>query len=284
MTAATRGIALVTGANGGMGRHCARMLGASNDLVLTDLAADPLAAFAGTLAEEGYTVAAQVAGDLSDPTLLARLVEAVGGRLDVLVHAAGLSPAQAGWRRILQVNLVATDLLLTALAPAMRPGSVAVLIASMAGHMAAELPQAAELLEHANAPGVADRMAALLASSGMSEAQSAGMVYALSKQAVIRLAERKAAEWPQARVVSLSPGLIATPMGRLEGEDAQTAVIREAMPIKRWGTGMDIAAAVAFLVSPAASFITGCDLRIDGGAIAGLRAMQALKAETGNGR
>jgi NAD(P)-dependent dehydrogenase (short-subunit alcohol dehydrogenase family) len=106
-----------------------------------------------------------------------------------------------------------------------------------------------------------------------------GMTYRLAKRAVIRLCERAAITWGErgGRVVSLSPGLINTAMGRLELENN---------PIKTWmventpvgahrrgdgavlpGQSEDIANAVAFLCSDAASFVSGCDIRVDGGLI-----------------
>jgi NAD(P)-dependent dehydrogenase (short-subunit alcohol dehydrogenase family) len=109
-----------------------------------------------------------------------------------------------------------------------------------------------------------------------------GMTYRLAKRGVIRLSERAAVIWGErgGRVVSLSPGLMVTEMGRLE---------LDGNPIKTWmmeltplrvrdpgrdtvlpGRAEDIASAVAFLCSDAASFVSGCDLRDDGGLIAAM--------------
>jgi NAD(P)-dependent dehydrogenase (short-subunit alcohol dehydrogenase family) len=78
-----------------------------------------------------------------------------------------------------------------------------------------------------------------------------------------------------ARVNSISPGVIATPMGRQELEGASGAFMRsmvEASGTKRLGSPDDIAAAAAFLLSHEASFITGTDLLVDGGVVAAIRA------------
>ncbi len=126
---------LITGAAGGMGRACARLFGATDDLVLTDVAVRPLERFAEELRLDTCSVAAH-AGDMSSDELLDTLVAEVGdGRPFALIHTAGLSPSLADWKAIMQVNLVATEKLLRALEPALAPGSVAVLIASSAGHM-----------------------------------------------------------------------------------------------------------------------------------------------------
>jgi len=74
--------------------------------------------------------------------------------------------------------------------------------------------------------------------------------------------------------VSISPGVIATAMGQAELSGPFGDIMRqmiEMSPTGRLGTAHDIAAAVEFLVSPAASFITGIDLRVDGGVVAAMR-------------
>ncbi|MDE0987610.1 MAG: SDR family oxidoreductase [Pseudomonadales bacterium] len=77
-----------------------------------------------------------------------------------------------------------------------------------------------------------------------------------------------------ARIVSISPGTIYTPMGRAEHDsNPAAAAVVQATPVGRWGSPNDIAAACEFLVSDQASFITGTDLRVDGGVTPALRSM-----------
>jgi NAD(P)-dependent dehydrogenase (short-subunit alcohol dehydrogenase family) len=100
---------------------------------------------------------------------------------------------------------------------------------------------------------------------------ASGAAYSLSKRAVIALAERRAVAWGAqgARIVSISPGLIATPMGRQEMAATDAAArLADVTPAGRPGTAAEIAQAARFLTSDEASFITGCDLRVDGGAVA----------------
>src|SRR5579863_1194064 len=133
MSSFPRSKTLITGAAGGMGRACARLFGATHDLVLTDVTAASLDGFAGELRRDGYSVVA-CAGDLSDDALLETLVQEVLGEQPLtLIHTAGLSPSLGDWKAIMQLNLVATELLLRALESVMVPGSVGVLIASSAG-------------------------------------------------------------------------------------------------------------------------------------------------------
>ena len=80
------------------------------------------------------------------------------------------------------------------------------------------------------------------------------------------------------RVVSISPGIISTPMGRQEldqGASEQMQGMLDISPVPRIGTAEDIAAAAEWLASPAASFVTGCDLRVDGGVTAAVRGFLA---------
>lgn len=273
---ATRRRVLITGAAGGMGRACARLFGATHDLVLTDTSA-ALDTFAAELRDEGFVVAEAPRGDLGDEDVLAALAAALSPDAAwTLLHSAGLSPALGHWRAIMDVNLVATVRLLDALEPRLAPGSVAVLIASVAGHMAPALPDADRLTADPLAPGFLDDIGALVETmTGGAPAGMSGMAYVFSKAAVLRLVEQRAFAWgPRgARIVSISPGMIATPMGRRELADTPGAAeLGAAAPLGRHGTAADIALAAHFLASDAAAFVTGTDLRVDGGAVAAVRA------------
>lgn len=284
MTALPRRKVLVTGAAGGMGRACARLFGATDDLVLTDVAQDRLDAFAGDLRNDSYNVAAH-AGDLSDPKLLDMLVKEVSGDGPfAVVHTAGLSPSLADWKAIMQVNLVASELFLNALEPALVPGSVAVLIASSAGHMFPPVPEVDAVLAQPLADGFLEKIEQVIV--GMSGANSqggmAGISYTLSKRAIHTLVQRRSQTWgPKGcRIASISPGMIDTFMGRSEIANTGGAQeLLDATPVGRIGTANDIALAARFLASDEASFISGTDLLVDGGGTYGVKlAMAAAQA------
>uniref|UniRef100_UPI0035CC76E0 SDR family oxidoreductase n=1 Tax=uncultured Sphingomonas sp. TaxID=158754 RepID=UPI0035CC76E0 len=270
--------ALITGAAGGMGRACARLFGSTHDLVLTDAVAEPLERFSDDLRAEGFTVLATHSGDLGSAALLSTLVADATGEVPLtLIHTAGLSPSQADASAIMAVNLVATVKLLDAIEPILKSGSVAVVIASTAGHMMPVIPEIAPLFADPLAPGFLDNVCgAIEAMSEGAPAGAPGFSYALSKQAVIALVEKRAAAWGQhgARIVSISPGLILTPMGRKELAETQGAAqTADAAPVGRPGIAMDIALAARFLASDEASFVSGCDLRVDGGSTAVLKTL-----------
>ncbi len=105
--------------------------------------------------------------------------------------------------------------------------------------------------------------------------RSPRMAYPLSKRAVQLYAAAMAPAFGKmgARIVSLSPGIIDTDMARLEGRAGpEMARMIEVTPLGRSGNPAEIASVVSFLASPAASYINGTDILVDGGTVAGINA------------
>ena len=273
-------VAVVTGAAGAMGSACVDALAPTVDAVLlTDVDADRLSTVAARVERDSNAKAFTAVGNLGETPFVADLAAQAGalGDLDSLVHCAGLSPSMAGWREILRVDLAAVAQLLDAFLPLVVPGSAAVCLASVSGHMGAFDPAMDDLLDD---PLAADLEARFQLLTG--DDPHPGITYRLAKHAVIRLCERAAVAWGKrgGRVVSLSPGLIDTEMGRLElVHNPIKTQMAEMTPVggKRSGSDTvlpgrvdDIASAVAFLCSDRASFISGCDIRVDGGLAAAM--------------
>ncbi len=266
------GQALITGAYGGMGRACARTFGRNHNLFLTDLDPERLEAFADSLREEGFPVAGTLAADLTEASAAMRVVDAARakGRLRSVIHTAGVSPTTADSDQIIAVNAVATEAMLRALETDLEEDLALVMIASMAGHTALADPDLDALFD---APLAADFLARVNARlPAVTEADDSfprrSFAYAQTKRAVIRWCAARAGAWGLrgARLATISPGIIWTPMGRLEAKPGtRAAEARAKTPLGRWGTALDIALAAAFLASDEAGFITGTDLRVDGG-------------------
>jgi NAD(P)-dependent dehydrogenase (short-subunit alcohol dehydrogenase family) len=279
MARLTAGVIVITGAGGGMGRACVRAFRELGPLLLVDVD-EARAAEVATAATAAGATATHLGADVSRAADIESLAERVGtgGGLRALVHLAGVSPMMADAATVLDVDLVGTARITDALLPLSGPGSVAVCIASIAGQMAPTTAAVDEVLKQPLAADLAGRLEV-----AVGEALNAGTAYSLAKRGVILLCEQQAPAWGArgARIVSISPGLIDTPMGRLEAEDnAAMTYLLGLTPVDRPpddgsddlpGRVDDIASAAAFLCSPAASFISGCDLRVDGGLVAALR-------------
>lgn len=256
------GVAIVTGAAGGMGSHCARLLAEAGwtDLILCDIAADRIEAVAAPLRESGAKVEA-LAGRIDEPAFHQALIGALGSRaIGALIHTAGVSPTMTDSERLLSVNLDGTLLLVEAIRPHMADGACAVLYASMASYFPIS-PEADAAFEAPLAVGEWRAHMATIANSGIA--------YTLSKRAVRAIARREAKAFGArgARIASVSPGLIDTAMGALEENDHTRGMLaNSALP--RLGAPEELASASVFLCSPEASFVTGIDLRVDGGALA----------------
>lgn len=261
-------VVVVTGI-GGMGLAVARRIGSGATLLLADVDERALRSAADELRAEGYQVVEQVT-DVSDQTSVGALAEGAEnlGLVEVLVHTAGVSPVQAPVQAVLRVDLLGTALMLDAFASVIAPGGAAVFIASMAGTMAPSQPDLESRLATTPTADLLD-----LPELSPDVILDPGTAYMLAKRANQVRVRAAALVWGQrqARINSISPGIISTPMGNVELSGPSGEFMRAMVsgsPTGRVGTPHDIASAVEFLVGPQASFITGIDLLVDGGVVA----------------
>ncbi|WP_150293205.1 SDR family oxidoreductase [Sphingobium estronivorans] len=274
-----RRLALVTGGCGGIGIACARQFGQSHDLLLVDISRERLATVSAQLGEEGYGIAGTLAGDLAASETQAAIAGLLAdhGPLGVVVHAAGIAHGVSDWQTVIRTNALGTMRLLETVEPFLVHGTVGLLIASVAGHLAPANREGDALLDAPWAPDLMDRIEPILTEMANDKAghwvgysDLSGPAYGLSKRATIRAAALRSAAWAErgARILSISPGIIYTPMARRDMKDGKAAAaVLAQTPLRRWGTPMDIARTAAFLASEDASFITGTDIRVDGGMI-----------------
>ena len=247
----------------GFGLPCARRLGCGRRLLLGDVSPQILETTSGMLRQEGYDVTSCPI-DVSDRDSVRAFAAQVAplGRLKTLVLTAGLSPHMAPAERILAVNMLGTIEVMDTFLPLAEAGTVAVIIASSAAYMA---PVPREV-EHDLAVAAPEKLLACV--RGVTGSDTGLGAYWLAKRSNQLRVQAQAPIWGRrgARIVTVSPGLISTAMVDFErkaGSPIDHAVANT--PAGRIGVPDDIAAAVEWLASPAASYITGTDLLVDGG-------------------
>jgi NAD(P)-dependent dehydrogenase (short-subunit alcohol dehydrogenase family) len=256
---------------GGMGQAIARRLGAGKTVLLADYNEGTLTSAAESLTADGHHVESRSV-DVSSPESVHGLAgfAASLGSVAQVAHTAGLSPSQASAEAILAVDLLGVALVLDEFGAVVAPGGAGVVIASMAGHMFPPLTAEQERALAHNPPGE------LMQLDFISSIGDPHFAYPIAKRANHIRVRAASAHWGRqgARINSISPGIISTPMGQQElaspvGDGMRAMVAMSATG--RLGTPEDIALATAFLLGPDASFVTGTDLLVDGGVIAAIR-------------
>ncbi len=266
-------VVVVIGA-GGIGIAIARRQGTGRTIVLAERNEDHLRKCAAELESAGHVVIPHPV-DLSSRQSVKALVEAATAIGDVVnvVVAAGVSPVQATKAQVIAVDLVGTAFALEEFGRVISAGGSGVVIASMAGHM---IPALTPQQDEALATTPADELASLDLLSDEAIPTS-GAAYALAKRANSLRVRSAAVHWGDrgARINALSPGIVITPLARDEmagpGAESYRKMI-ENSAAGRPGTTDEIATIASLLLGPDGAFITGTDLLVDGGVIAGIRA------------
>jgi 3-oxoacyl-[acyl-carrier protein] reductase len=233
--------ALVTGASGGIGAAIARGLHAQGAaVVLSGTRIDPLTALAAELGERAHVAPADLR-DPAAPDALVAAAEAAAGPLDILVNNAGftkdmlaLRMKDEDWQAVLDVDLTAPFRLARA---ALR---------GMLRRRAGRIIGISSIVGSTGNPGQANYAAAKAGLEGMTKA----------------LAQEVGSRGVTVNVVA--PGFIETPMTDVLSPE-QKAKLSERIPLGRLGQPADIAAAVVYLASAEAGWVTGATLHVNGG-------------------
>lgn len=257
---------MVTGGAGGMGFACARRLARRMRVLLADSSEAGLRVAVKRLDAEELQVSSVVC-DITDAEAVQGLADEVSqtGELAALVHTAGISPSMTtDPRRILEVNLVGTAIILDAFYWKATLGTAAVCIASTSAYRRLP-PDVERVLLEPRSNDFFDQIELVTPLGGRTR-----LAYALAKRGVRLQCQHRARQWGQrgARLCSLSPGGITTRMSELERNRGAKGLV-ENTALGRRGGPREIASVVDFLCSSDASYITGSDVVVDGGMIAG---------------
>jgi NAD(P)-dependent dehydrogenase (short-subunit alcohol dehydrogenase family) len=265
-------VAVVIGP-GSIGQAIARRVSAGKRVLLADLREENAKAAAKTLGDAGFDVAtAQV--DISSRESVQALVRqaAAMGAVTRLVHAAGVSPSQALVPAILKVDLYGTAVILEEFGAVIAAGGSGVVIASQSGH---RLPALTAEQDRGLALTPAEQLLDLpmLQPDQVVDTLHA---YQLSKRCNSLRVAAEAVRWAKrdARINTISPGIIITPLARDELTGPRGAGYRrmiELSPAGRAGTPDEVGSVAALLMGPEGTFITGSDILMDGGVTASYR-------------
>ncbi len=262
-------VIVVIGA-GSIGQAIARRVSAGKHVLLADLREENADAAAKTLSDAGFEVStARV--DVSSRESVRALIETAGplGSVTGVIHAAGVSPTQASPATILKVDLYGTALVLEEFGNVIARGGAGVVIASMAGHRLVALTREQD---KALATTPADELLALPMLQP-DRVTDSGDAYTISKRGNSLRVMAEAVRWGKrgARVNTISPGIIFTPLARDEFSGPRGAGYRRMIELSaagRGGTPDEVANVAALLMGPDGAFITGSDFLMDGGVTA----------------
>jgi NAD(P)-dependent dehydrogenase (short-subunit alcohol dehydrogenase family) len=262
-------VVVVIGA-GQIGQAIARRVSVGKHVLLADMRRDNADAAAATLSNAGYEVSVATV-DVSSRDAVHALVDTATALGDVtgLIHAAGVSPSQATPAVILSVDLYGTAIVLEAFGNVIARGGAGVVIASQSGH---RLPP---LTVEQNRALATTPVEALLDLPFLQPDQVKDSLHAyqLSKRGNSLRVMAEAVRWGArgARVNTISPGIIITPLAKDELNGPRGAGYRRMIELSaagRAGTPDEVGTVGALLMGPDGGFITGSDFLMDGGVTA----------------
>lgn len=265
-------VIVVIGA-GGIGIAIARRQGFGRTVLLADSDEKTLVSATQSMRDAGYAIETQIADVTSRESVKALAVRAATlGKVTQVINTAGLSPNMAPIEGVLKVDLYGAAVVFDEFGQVIAPGGSGLIISSMAGHMIPALPpEQDQALLHTPTEELLT-LPFLLADV----IPNTVVAYMIAKRANHLRVQASAISWGKrgARVNSISPGIIVTPLAQHELNSEIGGMYRamvDASPAKRMAPPEEVAIAASFLLGPDAAFITGSDLLIDGGVIAAMK-------------
>lgn len=254
-------IHVITGGSSGIGLECAKEF--KDGLVLiTGRTEKKLVDAKEELEKEGIKVEYKTS-DISDRGSMKELFAYARslGKIKTVLNSAGVSGVGADAKLTFNIDLIGTENLIEETLQVADRDTVLILIASMMGHVVPD-GEYNKYLENPSKDGAIDSLIDVVDNKS-------DIAYNFSKKGVHLLVKKYASKYGEkgARILSISPGIIMTPMAEKAAQDHPERMnyMKQMAPMSRNGKPEDIANAVSFLADDKASFITGTDLLVDGG-------------------
>lgn len=252
---------LITGATGGMGYEAAKHFSKDANVLLLDLNESKLKEVQQELGPNTQYIKFDIT-NIDDISKVVNFVKEKNG-FNHLLHFAGVSESMGSSELIYNINLVGTQILLNSLFDYVLPGGVVINTSSITAYTTPLVDGIKDLLK--------DPLDKNFMTNILKLTKNTNQAYGWSKYGVLELSKREGVKWGQkkARVISISPGAIKTPMVEKEMEKNAEGInqVIALTPAGRIGLPEDITNLVTFLISDKASFITSTDIIIDGGVI-----------------
>lgn len=262
-------VMILTGA-GQIGMAIARRMGCGKKIVIGDKYLNHAEGITKIMNDAGFDAVPFEMDISSRESTLGLIAEAQKyGEISMLVNAAGVSPSQASIETILRVDLYGTAVLLDEVGKVIQEGGVGVTISSQSGH---------------RMPALGSEVDELLATTPTEELlnlevlqpyniQDTLHAYQMAKRCNVKRVMAEAVKWGKrrARINSISPGIIVTPLAVDEFNGSRGDFYKNMFakcPAGRPGTADEVASTAQLLMSSQGAFITGADFLIDGGATA----------------
>ena len=275
-----KNVCVITGGGSGMGLEAAKLMPKDKIIVLAGRTVAKLEGAVEELKALGFEAYAK-ACDTSSRESVRELAEFAAGLGEVknVINSAGVSPAMNGTpESILRINALGTVYMNEEFSKVMNPGSVIVDVASNSAYILPSfiIPKKAYPLAETDEEAFLKKLEKR-ASLAKGDYQRKGFAYSLSKNFVVWYAKKCAFEYGKKgiRVVSLSPGLIATDMGNLEAKDGGMLIPFACE--ERMGEPSELGFALATVADERNGYLAGVDVLCDGGSTNGMKEFKKKK-------